>query len=62
MPEDGASAAALDTADQASIDPVGTARALGPMIRSAADEIERTRRIPGPNGGGCNGRTWPHKC
>lgn len=29
-------------------DPVVTAQAIGPAIRSAADEIERTRRIPEP--------------
>lgn len=29
-------------------DPVARARALGPMIRAAADEIERSRRLPEP--------------
>ena len=30
------------------VDPLATARRLAPAIRAAADEIERTRRIPEP--------------
>ena len=32
--------------DQPAADPIALARALGPAIAAAADEIERTRRIP----------------
>ena len=32
--------------DQPAADPVALARTLGPAIAAAADEIERTRRIP----------------
>ena len=36
----------MDTQDRP--DPLATARALGPAIAAAADEIEQTRRIPAP--------------
>lgn len=45
---DGTTVATRERAVAAAIDPVETARRLGPAIRAAADDIERTRRIPGP--------------
>ncbi|MBN8899156.1 MAG: acyl-CoA dehydrogenase family protein, partial [Rhodospirillales bacterium] len=35
-----------DTAGDGTLDPVGQARALGPAIAAAADEVERTQAIP----------------
>ena len=37
-----------DFSPDARLDPVARARELGPAIEAAADEIERTQRIPEP--------------
>ncbi len=44
VPEETVMNTALDTSDP--IDPIANAQALGPELAAAADEIERTRRIP----------------